>query len=180
MNTRSVDLKRWIKHSHAPKRKVFSSKSFHDNLDVMQFVDINEGVDPYSAWRDSHNDGDSHNDVCEHVHGWVCDVLGLSSEEDEDCVYVNKPIPTRYQANSQLSTPRKSPDVTYCVADFLFVQIEVLSGGDRDDTVFKLALGLIDQNRFEKNQGLQVPESTGFYFPVGDTGVIEKSDLQVV
>lgn len=170
MNTRHVDLRLWRKHSHAPsRRKVNSSKTskaFLDHLEILGFIEVNECVNPYSFWRDTHDD------VCEDVRGWICEVLELS-EEEEDGVLINSPIPAVYRENSQLSTARKSPDVAYVSSGFLFFQIEVLSGGDRDATMFNLAIGLVDQNRFEKNQGLEISESTGFYFPVGD-GFIEK------
>lgn len=82
-------------------------------------------------------------------------------------------MPQCYQDHGLYQRGAKRPDVSlYSQQGQLLLQIEVNSS-KRDSTVFKLAMGLIDQNRYLKNRLSTVSSCIGFYYPVGK-GVIEK------
>ena len=92
---------------------------------------------------------------------------------------VNKALPDNVVHGSLMTKGRKDSDVSLYTANgtTLLVQIEVLSSNAKNATIFKLASGLSNQNRFEKNRDNAVITCTGFHFPVGE-GVIEKVDCK--
>lgn len=110
--------------------------------------------------------------MCEDIREWLRDLYNI--QDDDDRVRVNRSLPCYVTEHGLWVNPRKNPDVCfYSRTGKPLLQIEVLSG-DRDAcTIFKLALGLIDQNRYLKNRLNTISTTTGFSFPVGD-GVVEK------
>ena len=77
--------------------------------------------------------------------------------------YANQPLPT-------LFSTLKLPDICIYNRENArpILQIEVDSGGLKK-TIRKLAFGLIDQLRHERNQNDSITTCTGFYFPRNST-----------
>lgn len=173
MSSHSIDMKTWVKASCAPsQRKCNASSAAKGYSDPFELLSEVQGPAAPAA---PHLDvwwGDSHTGVCEDVKTWVDGLLDDLLDDNEIRALINSPIPPKYSENSLWTTGRKNPDVSVLLnCDCLALQIEVDSC-TRDDTVFKLKLGLIDQHRSEKNYNSAIQSCSGLYFPVGD-GFIE-------
>lgn len=187
MASRNVDLRTWTKQSHAPSRRVVnSSKSasaLSDPFDLMLIGEIG-GNTPYDGfWRDTHEY------VCADIKEWICDLCNIPDGEMDTCVRINQSMPSEIMNGTLWTTKRKNPDVTTYSSPSELEQDEVeleqdevelevvieVDSGNKDSTIFKLALDLIDHNRYYRNKDSQISGCTGFYFPVG-TGVVEKVD----
>lgn len=171
---RQIDPRTWVKESHAPSlMKVNASSSSSALSDPYEIIEIEstQDIQPYcSFWRDSHDL------VCEDVREWICATLNVSSEENEEyIVETMKALPEAISCNSLWTTGRKVPDVLLKIRESGLVQFEIDSGS-KDTTIYKLIIGLIDQDRYARNFDTTITTTSGFYFPVGP-GIPERVDV---
>ena len=180
LQRRRVDPTTWVKESHAPSiMKVNSSSSssaFSDPFEMIEISMINStpNIEPYYGFW-----GDSRGQVCEDVRSWIFDTINESSEEEESeeeyKVETMKALPEAMTCNSLWTKGRKIPDVLLEIRRLGFVQFEIDSGCD-STTIFKLVIGLSDQNRYTRNFDTAITTTSEFYFPVGP-GVPQRVDV---
>ena len=107
----------------------------------------------------------AHTQVYDLISNWLQRALRRNVQignikRNQSMHFVNQPLPPLF------STLRKVPDLCIYNRENTrpLVQIEVDSG-DLRHTVRKLALGLVDQLRHERNRNDAITYCTGFYFP---------------
>ena len=102
--------------------------------------------------------------MCEDVKEWLASLCGLEGDESDNLVLINQAFPPAISSNSLWTQGRKLPDVSlYDEDDELLFQVEVDSGS-RETTIFNLIIGLIDQNRYERNYDTTISKTTGEEF----------------
>ena len=109
----------------------------------------------------------NHDNRCSNIKNWLHHNLHI----DENNIDIGKGIKPKEVGLYQLFRSRvKMPDVAvynhHSDQKQILVQVEVISDNNRDKTIRKLAYGLIDQLRWQKNRDKLISFCTGFYFPL--------------
>ena len=99
-----------------------------------------------------------------------CNLCNIPDGEVDTCVRINQSMPSEITNGTLWTTQRKSPDVTTYSSPSELEQDEVelevvieVDSGNKDSTIFKLALDLVDLNRYYRNRDSQISGCTGFY-----------------
>lgn len=174
ISERTVDFKTWVKESHAPSQwtsnATKSASALSDPYEILEISENELSIQAYSGfWRESHSE------VCEDIKEWISQIDEEEEGEEVYAIYIATSLPDRLLRKSLWTKGRKHPDV-HVEKDEVLVQFEVDSG-NKDSSIFKLVIWLIDQNQYASNcSGANTAKTSGFYFPVGE-GIPERVDV---
>ena len=109
----------------------------------------------------------NHENGCSNIKDW----LHCNLHIDENNIDIGKGLKPQEVGLHQLFLSRvKMPDMAvynhHSDQKQILVQVEVILDNNRDKTIRKLAYGLIDQLRWQKNRDKLISFCTGFYFPL--------------
>ena len=105
--------------------------------------------------------GSNHQESYKVIKGWLTERLNLTKGER---IYIDKAVADSKDVPPLWTSTHKRPDLQIVsTTNHVLVQVEVDSS-NKDSTIRKLTLGLIDQLRWLRNHTMSITKCSGFYF----------------